>query len=150
MNGKRRQFLFQSIAWFFLILSILFVFYITLFTREQSIERKHIFDPLHSYVQIFSNQRYGWIKQNCLNILLFVPFGFSAAFKIRNRRVVGKQNIMMTSSAGFLLSLFVETTQFWGKLGYFETDDLIHNTIGAFLGASLFSAIARIFGKHVT
>lgn len=66
------------------------------------------------------------------NILLFVPLGFL---------IGGKRRII----AGALLSIGIELTQYIAVLGYCELDDMLNNTIGATIGAMLFSK----FGKRI-
>lgn len=63
------------------------------------------------------------------NVLGFVPFGF--ILPIIHSRM--NQGLLIVLS-GFLLSLGVETIQLITKVGCFDVDDLILNTLGAFLG----------------
>lgn len=58
-----------------------------------------------------------------LNVLLFVPFGFLLHLPPRK-----------TVFFGFLFSLTIEVIQLVTRLGMFETDDLMTNTLGAWLG----------------
>lgn len=59
------------------------------------------------------------------NIALFVPVGFIAYRGSVARAVV----------AGLVCSLGIETAQYIWSLGYSDTDDVICNTAGAWLGA---------------
>ena len=70
------------------------------------------------------------------NIIWFVPFGFfcGALFK-----KAGYWTVLW----GFLLSFLIEFLQFFGSSGVSETDDLILNTLGAFLGIFLFCRIRQ-------
>ena len=63
------------------------------------------------------------------NIIWFVPFGF--LLKRLTRMTAGKIIFL-----GFLLSLFIETTQFIFGTGVSEIDDLLLNTLGAAIGAA--------------
>lgn len=76
------------------------------------------------------------------NILIFVPFGFfiSVASKARG--------FFMTLFYSFGLSLCVEVFQLVTKVGSFDVDDLLLNTIGGVLGYILFSICNRIRRKH--
>lgn len=58
-------------------------------------------------------------------MILFIPLG--VALKCGGMKDVKK--------AGFLVSLLIEVLQFTFALGTFECDDLIHNTLGAVIGA---------------
>lgn len=60
-----------------------------------------------------------------LNVLLFIPFGWFAGEKFDLKRVI---------LFGFLFSLTIELIQLTTGLGMFETDDLITNTLGTYIG----------------
>lgn len=68
-----------------------------------------------------------------LNILLFVPLGFL---------IGGWKGILI----GFSLSTFIEATQYFGRIGYCELDDILNNTIGTGLGAGINALIRKRFG----
>ena len=61
------------------------------------------------------------------NIIWFMPFGFFL--------VCFKQRLSMTVLYGFLLSLAIELCQYIFGVGVTETEDVILNTLGSFLGA---------------
>ena len=73
------------------------------------------------------------------NVLLFMPLGVLAGWFFpaakRAGRVVG---------AGFILSLLIEVTQYLTGCGYAQTDDLIMNTIGTWIGFGGYAWIRRI------
>ena len=66
------------------------------------------------------------------NILIFVPFGFFLPMGSRRRSFLG------TTWNSFLLSLGVEVFQLFTKVGSFDVDDLLLNTLGGILGYLLF------------
>lgn len=76
------------------------------------------------------------------NVLAFMPFGFFLPM------LLAKKNIFLTTFWGFLLSLFVEAIQLSMKLGSFDVDDLLLNTIGAFLGACIYGIIRFVKGHN--
>lgn len=85
---------------------------------------------------LFSSYRLAWYSWSgsdwlniILNILLFVPFGFLLPLW---HKKFNKAYIVIP--AGFLLTLVIETLQYILKLGVFECDDILNNTVGAFLG----------------
>lgn len=67
------------------------------------------------------------------NVLGFVPFGFFVP--ILNKRL--RKSIVITV-LGFLMSLTVELIQLVTKVGCFDVDDLLLNTLGAFFGYLFF------------
>lgn len=66
------------------------------------------------------------------NVLIFVPFGFFMPMASRYR------SFLMTAFYSFGLSLCVETFQIAAKVGSFDVDDLLLNTVGGILGYLLF------------
>ncbi len=78
------------------------------------------------------------------NILIFIPFGFFDPMTSKHR------NIFATTIGAFLLSLLIETIQFFTKVGRFDVDDLLLNTIGGVIGYIIFTIsnwIRRNYGK---
>ena len=68
------------------------------------------------------------------NVVGFIPFGFILPIIHRDTR-----NFFFITFSGFALSLCVETIQLVTKLGCFDVDDLILNTLGAAVGYILFA-----------
>ena len=99
------------------------VLWITLFSRIGDGYRGFLL-PFHSYVEICKGE---WrpLLENIGNVVLFIPLG--VALKCGGMKDVKK--------AGFFASLLIEVLQFTFALGTFECDDLIHNTLGAVIGA---------------
>ena len=67
------------------------------------------------------------------NVIGFIPYGFILpviAHKCRKGTFI--------ISSGFALSLLVETVQLFARVGCFDVDDLILNTLGAAIGYLLF------------
>lgn len=69
--------------------------------------------------------------QIAANIVMFVPIGIAVFFIWKYFGIL----------YGFLLSLFVETTQLVTGRGMFEADDLFHNTIGTIAGCLAAAAV---------
>ncbi len=63
------------------------------------------------------------------NILIFVPMGFFVSALLYSMRSVGKITLF-----AFCTSLCIELIQFFTKLGCFDVDDIILNTIGGLIG----------------
>jgi lipopolysaccharide/colanic/teichoic acid biosynthesis glycosyltransferase len=63
-----------------------------------------------------------------LNILLFIPLGFLL------RSITDSWKTIV---CGFLLSVLIELTQYWFRLGSCELDDVLNNTLGCGLGILL-------------
>ncbi len=85
-----------------------------------------------------------WSVINILgNIFIFVPLGFFEPIASKKRSFLG------TVVDGFLLSLIVEIFQLISKVGRFDVDDLMLNTLGVVIGYIVFlvcNAIRRKYG----
>ena len=73
--------------------------------------------------------------QVVLNVVLFLPFGVFV-------RLITHRGVVVATVLGFAVSLLIEVTQLTGVWGVypcayrlFDVDDLLTNTLGAFLGA---------------
>ena len=77
------------------------------------------------------------------NVLAFVPFG--AILPVISRRMRGFFRVMLL---GFSFSLLVECTQLVTRVGTFDVDDLMLNTLGAVLGYLFFALCDRI-RRHI-
>lgn len=71
------------------------------------------------------------------NVIAFMPFGFLLPL-LGGRRT----NWFATTICAFAFSLFAETVQLVLKLGSFDVDDLLLNTIGGLLGYILCAVCA--------
>lgn len=67
------------------------------------------------------------------NILIFVPFGMLLPI-IRMK----KTGFFYVTFQTFLFSCFIETVQLFTKVGVFDVDDLIMNTVGGMIGYLVF------------
>lgn len=80
------------------------------------------------------------------NVFAFAPFGFMIAVMSPKLR-----HFYKAAALTFVLSLVIETTQLVCRVGAFDVDDLILNTLGGLLGYMVFAVINAvrnfIFGK---
>ncbi|MGN1205931.1 MAG: VanZ family protein [Eubacterium sp.] len=72
------------------------------------------------------------------NIVVFMPFGFF----VPNLK---KWDFLRVVIAGFFFSLAVETVQLVTKVGTFDVDDLLLNTIGVMLGCICYCFCRKIY-----
>jgi VanZ like family len=85
----------------------------------------------------------GWgkdtgLSDNVLNVLLFVPFGFGLAEKLRERGKSRLATLGLTLAAGAALSYVVELLQIYIPPRDSGWDDVFTNSSGAIAGALLF------------
>ncbi|WP_048589514.1 VanZ family protein [Corynebacterium pseudotuberculosis] len=75
------------------------------------------------------------------NVALFIPFGFLLVTILAGH---WKAPIIFSTMLGFLMSVGIEATQYVYAIGYTDVDDVLCNTVGAFVGA----CFARILGSR--
>ena len=103
------------------------ILWITLFSRL-GFDSRHFYPPFWSYKAIL-NGSVESLFENIGNIVLFFPIGAMVAlyfhFSIKKGLLIG-----------LAVSLLIECSQWIFWLGSFEIDDLLHNTVGACIGAA--------------
>ena len=77
------------------------------------------------------------------NVIGFLPFGFILPVIFRRMN-----SGFLICVSGFILSLTVEVIQLVTKVGCFDVDDMILNTLGATLGYVLFFVCNHIVTVH--
>lgn len=80
-----------------------------------------------------------------LNTAVFIPWGILLPVLYRPFR-----KFRWILAAGLGLSLAIEVTQLFGKMGIFETDDLIFNTLGTILGFLLYKLCVILFQRKTS
>ena len=90
--------------------------------------------PFHSYRAVRSGGNKELLRSNFMNIVLFYPAGL-LLFELlpRSRKRITRIFIVVGLLAA--MSAVIEICQYRYALGVAEMDDVMHNTIGAFLGA---------------
>ena len=91
------------------------------------------FSEIHRYLTY--REAFTWenlITNLAGNILVFVPFGILVPI-IRRK----KTGIFYVFFLTLFFSLFIETVQLFTRVGVFDVDDLIMNTVGGVLGYSI-------------
>ena len=128
-------------AWL-IIAKLLFVEYLflifcsTVIFRNEIPERKILLTPFWSY------SRQNLIAENVMNVVVFIPVGF-LLFMIRKERIFQFGSWVIAIISGLVLSVSVESSQLIFKKGYAELDDVMHNTLGCFIGCILSLIIVK-------
>ena len=123
----------------YVLLLVYFLFFSEEYGRVATEERMYRYN-LIPFVEI----RRFWIYRKQLgvfavftnifgNVIGFIPYGFILPVIAHKCR---RGTFIITS--GFALSLLVETVQLLARVGCFDVDDLILNTLGAAIGYLLF------------
>ena len=89
------------------------------------------------------------MRTNIFNMLLFLPFGASLYAVRYYTRSSFKGLLIITSVAAMSLSVSVELGQWFLQCGEVETDDVIHNVLGAVIGVLLAKLVCDLYRKHI-
>ena len=146
----------RRIRWLGVLLFILYILllvYFLLFSEEYG--RTVTEERLYRYNLVpFVEIRRFWVYRKQLgmfalftnifgNVLGFMPYGF--VLPVINRRM---RNGFFIILSGFSISLTVEVIQLITRVGCFDVDDMILNTLGAALGYGIYAVCDKIRRKH--
>lgn len=133
---------------------VYFLFFADSYGRAAELEQEYRYN-----LALFKEIRRFWVYRKQVgmfamtlnifgNVVGFIPFGY--IIPVINHRF---RNWLLITVSGFSLSLCVETAQLVFRVGSFDVDDLMLNTLGAFLGYVLFwicnKIRRRLYGKTI-
>lgn len=146
-KGKHRV-----LAFVFFLVYFVVLFYFLFFSEEMGrtySERAYHYNliPFHEIMRFIKYRHViGWqaVALNIWgNIIAFMPFGsFLPIYSSRCR------NVWMTVLYSFELSLLVELLQLVFKVGSFDVDDLLLNTIGGLLGYLVYKGLIDLWKRY--
>ena len=152
MSAKKRT-QYRILGKILFVLYIIFVFYFLLISeiygRTGEMQNYHYNLVLFKEIKRFWNYRkqlgiFSTAANLLGNVLIFLPFGFFMPMASEYKSFLG------TTVYSLSLSLVIEITQLFMKVGSFDVDDLLLNTIGGMLGYIAFTVCNRIrrnYGK---
>ena len=138
--ARRRQY--QILGKILFAFYIVFVFYFLLISeiygRAGEMKDYHYNLVLFQEIMRFWNYReqlgiFSVMANLAGNILIFIPFGFFLPMASEHR------SFCLTVIDAFLVSLLIETIQLFTKVGCFDVDDLLLNTMGGVIGYLIFT-----------
>lgn len=140
---KKHKTIIRACSWFLFVVYVFFMVYFLFFSEHFGripSDTPHYnlkpFVEIKRFMKNMSNTK--WSTSAVINLLgnvvCFMPFGFVIPILSIRQRKLWKVTLL-----SFLCSFVVEVTQLISKLGVFDVDDLILNTIGGFLGYVLFA-----------
>ena len=133
-NTKRKKSLYVVLFAAYLILLFYFLFFSEGLGRA-STETEYrynmtLFREIKRFIEYRHVLGYQAVFLNVVgNVIAFMPFGFLLP-PLMNY----KTNWFVTTIWAFLFSLFAETIQLFFRLGSFDVDDMLLNTVGGLLG----------------
>lgn len=132
----------MPIIWF--VIYLLFIFYITLYSRNFSLVQETKLELFWSY-NAWLDGKAGSGSQILLNIAMFVPLGFLLSKVLRCWDVTRYR--LWAVLLSFVVTVSIEVIQFVDGLGYFELDDVFNNVLGAWIGTHIFRICDELDNK---
>ena len=121
-----------------LALYLSFVTTTTIFSRAPFYEAQYNLLLFWSYKAI-ANGESELIAQIFWNVVLFIPIGILIMLIL-----TCKHKVKISFIVGLLLSGLIELVQLLSHRGLFEFDDIVHNTLGLFIGIALYKIVSSI------
>lgn len=140
MSKKNKKYISKKRAWItaaFVVYIVLLLFMVLLVDRSGNLEYQYnlvLFDEIKRYFR-YREQVGNWIfLRNILgNVVGFIPMGACWPYIFPKMR-----NPLLVVLVCFEWSLVIETTQLVLRLGSFDVDDLLLNTLGGLFGCILY------------
>lgn len=141
----------RTVGKIFFVLYIVFIVYFLLLSDWYG--RGQVSDDFRYNITLFKEIKRFWIYRDQLgpfavfanllgNVLIFVPFGFFLPMASKHR------SFLSAVFYSLELSLCVEVFQLFTKVGSFDVDDLLLNTVGGVVGYFLFVICNTIRRRH--
>ncbi len=118
------------------------VFYLTLLNREPEEQRM-------AWTTLFGSYRRAWEENHAFilwglidNVIMMIPFGLLFPW-LHERIRLGR-----TMAAAGLITVFIESTQYLTRLGYFDVDDIWNNLWGTAIGYGIYCSFKEMAGAR--
>lgn len=146
MNLKTRKRI-RALGKILFVLYVFFIIYFLIFSDWYG--RTGVYTDYHYNLVLFKEIKRFWEYRDQVgffamftnlfgNVIIFIPFGFFLPMASRRR------SLSATVFYSFGLSLCVETFQLISKVGSFDVDDILLNTLGGLAGYIVFVICAAI------
>lgn len=129
--SKRKPKIWRILNLCILAVSVFSVAYMTMLRRSAG-EHELILIP--GYFLKEGRQLHEIYRSLLMNVLLFTPFGMGLSAVLQTKMRPWR-SVLLTVIIALAFSIAVEATQYYAKLGRAETDDVLANSLGAFIGA---------------
>lgn len=129
----------KGVSFTLLIGYVVLIYSYTVVFRVEGKATGLILFPFWSYNAYINGIDATLLSENLMNLMVFIPVGLL----LRLSQLSGKKAVVF----GSLLSIGVELSQLVFKRGLCETDDVIHNTLGCFLGYVLADLLIILIKK---
>ena len=123
----------------FLIAAIAGILFLTLFPFRFDFQSRPLGDP---WPFLLGSGMKTWGPLDVfLNVLLFVPFGFGLAEKLREKKVSRLATLFIVWAAGAIFSYAIELTQFYMPMRDSGWEDVVSNSTGSLVGFFCFDIL---------
>lgn len=130
LKGRQAVCLLAAFAFlYFILLS-------TVYSRTMIPKRICKLIPFWSYAYIWQNHSKSLAEEVFLNILMLVPAAILILVTVDN-----KKYLKWITAGAFFISTFIEVQQLVLQRGWFELDDIIHNTLGVWICCMLWKRL---------
>ncbi len=127
--------------------------YYTLLARDIYPREPH-FDPFRALRLFFEKNDTKALREFWMNLLLFVPGGvfYTNLLPTKDKTSVPEalRRCALTILTGLAFTSVIEAVQWRANLGQFETDDILANTVGTFLGTLPAFVVSVAFFLYAT
>lgn len=131
------------LCWGLLSLNCSFVYIMTLSGRKIGGTHRFELKPFSSYYVVFAEGNMEILLQILMNIAMYIPLGFllPCCFRLFEKY----RYVILVIFCG---SLVIELIQLVLRMGLFEVDDVINNTLGAVIGLLIYMIFKRGKNEH--
>ncbi|MCI5622757.1 MULTISPECIES: VanZ family protein [Anaerostipes] len=138
------RFSIKILFYLYIILIFYFVLLSERYGRETGYQTSHVNFIFFKEIRRFWEYRHllsleAFITNLFGNIFAFSPFGFMIPIVTEKRK-----GCIRAVLGTFIFSLVIETSQLIMKVGVFDVDDLLLNTVGGFIGYILYRILLEI------
>lgn len=137
MTKERKKAKFHLLHCFFWIYMLVLIYFLLLSERKEYTYYRYNLVLFQEIKRFLNGAKYFSTKEIILNLLGnvvgFIPLGFFISMKFRK-----KAFSFLSVFFVFLFSLTMETIQLIFRIGVFDVDDLLLNTLGGFIGFFLY------------
>ena len=131
----RKKYLWRPISALLLSVCFAVIFFSTLAGRSSGLlGQQKLSLPFYLYYSVLHGGNSEILRSNFMNVVLFYPAGLLACELLPKNWSRAKRIIFVTILFA-LMSVAIEFCQYHFALGQAEADDVIHNTLGALIGA---------------
>lgn len=138
-KGKNIVFIiWKALVWLGLSGCVIMFLYVTLCNRYQAPDLRYKLQIFWSYREVIFNHNQFILWQIIWNIIAFVPMG-NALYYLLDRTEYShggdrKRKFYKVVLSCGIFSAGIELIQLFFRIGLFEFDDIVHNTLGAVIG----------------